>query len=182
MYKISYVGDGEAYCFAFAFPFFQPLDVHVAINEVILDSTEYNLQYDENMIGGIISFANPPVQNSRIDIFRKISLSRFIDYQPAAKIDPENLNADFNFILEAFRDLNSVEISIAQWQNIHDNVVHQMDVIKELIEDKTGGGAALGLYNNLLSVLSTAMPRMINDYGTPADTGPSESIDDYGTL
>ncbi len=182
MYKISYIGDGQAFSFAFTFPFFQPLDVRVAINEVLLDSAQYSLQSDEGLTGGIISFANPPALDARIDIFRKINLSRFIDYQPAAKIDPENLNSDFNFILEAFRDLNSVEISIAQWQNIHDNVVHQMDVIKELIDDKTGGGAALGLYNNLLSVLSTAIPRMINDYGIAADTGPSESIDDYGTL
>lgn len=106
------------------------MDVRVAINEVLLDSAQYNLQSDENLLGGIISFANPPAIDARIDIFRKINLSRFIDYQPAAKIDPENLNADFNFILEAFRDLSATEISIAQWQNIHDNVLQQMDVIK----------------------------------------------------
>ncbi len=180
MYKISYTGDGVATSFAFSFPFFQPWDVRVALNEVLLDDTQYNLSCNEDFTGGTISFAAAPAIGARIDIFRKINLSRFIDYQPTAKIDPENLNADFNFLLEAFKDLNAIDISLTEWQNIHDNVIAQINLIKDLIEDKTGTGAVLGLYNNLLAVLSTALPRMINDYGTTSET--AESIDDYGSL
>lgn len=180
MYKISYTGDGIATSFAFLFPFFQPLDVHVAINQVLLSNTEYSLSADEGLTGGAISFAIAPAIGNKIDIFRKINLTRFIDYQPTAKIDPENLNADFNFLLETFKDLNAIDINLAEWQNIHDNVVSQMNLVQDLIEDKTGTGAVLGLYNNLLAVLSTALPRMINDYGDTS--GTTESIDDYGSL
>ncbi|MCL1892242.1 MAG: hypothetical protein FWF97_03070 [Alphaproteobacteria bacterium] len=180
MYKISYTGDGEALQFAFAFPFFQPDDVRVALDEVLLDASQYNLQYAEDLSGGTITFATAPDAGVRIDIFRKINLSRFIDYQPVAKIDPENLNADFNFLLEAFRDLNAIDMDLTQWKNIHDNVIRQMEAIKELIEDKTGA-APLGLYNNLLAVLSTALPRMISDYGLVSESA-EENIDDYGTV
>ena len=180
MYKISYTGDGTATSFAFSFPFFQPLDVCVAINEVVLADTEYNLLPNEDLTGGTISFATAPEIGEQIDIFRKINLTRFIDYQPTAKIDPENLNADFNFLLEAFKDLNAIDIDLTEWQNIHDNILSQMNLIQDLIEDKTGTGAVLGLYNNLLNVLSTALPRMINDYGDTSSA--AESIDDYGTI
>ena len=49
------------------------------------------------------------------------------------------------------------------------------------MEDKLGGDAMLGLHNNLLAVLSTALPRMINDYGSAAEPADG-SIDDYGTI
>jgi hypothetical protein len=181
MYKISYIADGEAVALAFAFPFFQVADIRVAINESIVDSDKYNLLPDENLTGGTITFAIAPVANARIDIFRKVNLSRFIDYQPTAKIDPENLNADFNFLLEAFKDLDVTHIELAEWKNARDNIMRQMETVKNMIDDKTGGGGTLGLYNNLLVVLSTLSPRMINDYGAVADS-ENESIDDYGTL
>jgi len=181
MYKISYTGDGETFAFAFVFPFFQPDDIHVALDESLLNTSQYNLQYGEDLTGGIITFATAPAIGARIDIFRKINLSRFIDYQPTAKIDPETLNADFNFLLEAFRDLNAIDMDLAEWKNIHDNVTAQIQSVQNLITDKFGGGATLGLYNNLLAVLGTALPRMINDYGSTAQPADG-NIDDYGTV
>jgi len=182
MYKISYTGDSVITEFAFGFPFFQPADVHVAVNNEILDGASYNLVANEDLTGGMITFATPPAIGTIIDIFRKICLERFIDYQPTAKIDPERLNDDFNFLLEAFRDLDAVNIDLAEWQNIHDNVLNLVQYTKGMIEDKLGGGAVLGLYNNLLSALSAAMPAIINDYGSIADPAPNENKDDYGTL
>jgi hypothetical protein len=181
MHKISYIADGEALTFAFAFPFFQPADIRVAVNESLIESTEYNLLPNENLIGGNITFPTAPAANSRIDIFRKINLSRFIDYQPTAKIDPENLNADFNFLLEAFKDLDVANIEFTEWKNARDNILRQMEIFNDMIADKTGGAAPLGIFNNLLAVLSTLSPRMINDYGCVADS-ETEGIDDYGTL
>ncbi|MCL2331236.1 MAG: DUF2460 domain-containing protein [Proteobacteria bacterium] len=182
MYKISYTGDSAVSEFAFNFPFFQPADVHVAINSEVMDGASYNLSANEDLTGGTITFATPPAIGAAIDIFRKICLERFIDYQPTAKIDPERLNDDFNFLLEAFRDLDAVNIDLAAWQNIHDNVLNLVRYTKDMIEDKLGGGAALGLYNNLLAVLSDALPALINDYGSIADPVPDGNKDDYGEM
>jgi len=182
MYKISYTGDGVQTEFAFEFEFFQPADVRVAINNELLHESVYNIASEENLHGGTITFATAPEIGAAIDIFRRIHLSRFIDYQPTAKIDPERLNDDFNFLLEAFRDLNSVDVNLAEWQNIHDNVVSMMNATREMIEDKLGGGAALGLYNNLLNVLGAALPQLINDYGFITEQAPNETKDDYGEM
>ena len=109
-------------------------------------------------------------------------MSRVVDYQPTAKIDPESLNSDFNFLLEAFKDLHSIEVNVTEWANIHDNVMNFLNYNLQVIEDKLSGGAVLGLYNNLVSVLESALPKLINDYGSITETAPNENKDDYGLL
>ena len=50
------------------------------------------------------------------------------------------------------------------------------------IEDKMTGGAVLGLYYNLVSVLSGALPQLINDYGSVTEEASNENNDDYGSI
>ena len=109
MYKISYVADGVTTEFAFSFPFFQCADICVAIDGVIC-APEHNfaIMPNEDFSGGNIVFDTAPVADTKIDIFRQISLSRTIDYQPTERIDPENLNSDFNFLLSAFQDFRQI--------------------------------------------------------------------------
>ena len=57
-----------------------------------------------------------------------------------------------------------------------------MEYTNRVIEDKLSGGAVLGLYRNLLSVLSNALPVLINDYGLITEMAPNENNDDYGIL
>lgn len=183
MYKISYVADGATTEFAFSFPFFQNADVRVAINDII-GAPEHNfaIMPNEDFSGGIIVFDVAPVADTKIDIFRQISLSRIIDYQPTKKIDPEDLNSDFNFLLSAFQDLHQIDIDTLEWQNRHDDIKNLMEYTHQIIEDKLSGGAVLGLYRNLLSVLSNALPVLINDYGLITEKAPNENNDDYGIL
>lgn len=182
MYKISYNGDGVMSEFLFAFPFFQDADIRVALDDAIIEKTQYSVVANEDFTGGTVILATPPADGVRIDIFRQISLARVIDYQPTAKIDPEDLNTDFNFLLEAFKDLRNVEIDLEQWQNIHDTMISLIVYTKNLIEDKLSGGGVLGLFNNLVSVLDGALPQLINDYGSITDVAVNENLDDYGML
>lgn len=178
MYKISYVGNGTDTEFVFSFPFFQNDDVKVAINNVLLDADNYDVNPNDDFNGGLVVFPDAPADGAQIDIFRQISLTRVIDYQPTSKIDPEDLNADFNFLLAAFQDLRNVDIDLSQWANIHDNVLSKIDYTINLIEDKLTGGGVLGLYNNLLSVLND----LINDYGSVSEEASNENNDDYGSI
>lgn len=182
MYKISYVADGTQTEFTFAFPFFQNADVRVALNEVVLDAGTYSVVPNETFTGGTVVFSEAPASDIKIDIFRRIELSRVIDYQPTAKIDPEDLNDDFNFLLAAFQDLRAVDVDLSQWANIHDNVMGFLTYTNQLIQDKLSGGGVLGLYNNLLTVLASALPCLINDYGSITDSTQNENSDDYGIL
>lgn len=182
MYKISYDSDGATTEFAFSFPFFQDADVCVSVDNVRLTSEKYAVIANDDFTGGTVILATAPDAGAKIDVFRHISLSRVVDYQPTAKIDPEDLNADFNFLLEAFRDLNAVDVDIAQWANIHDTAIQFLQYNMQVIQDKLSGGGVLGLYNNLLSVLATALPNMINDYGYISDAADITTSDDYGVL
>ncbi len=181
MYKISYTGDGATTEYVFAFPFFQVADVHVALDSVAV-SAGFTVVPNDDFTGGRVIFTTAPVADVQIDIFRQISLSRVIDYQPTDKIDPEDLNDDFNFLLAAFQDLHGVDIDLSAWANTHDNVVNFLNYTLGVVEDKLSGGGVLGLYNNLLSVLSSALPQLINDYGSITETAPNETKDDYGVL
>lgn len=181
MYKVSYISDGITTEFDFSFPFFQNADIRIAINESVSE-LNYTVISNDDFSGGKIVFDLPIPVGDKIDIFRKISLSRIIDYQPTKKIDPEDLNTDFNFLLAAFQDINNIDIDLSEWQNTHDNVKSLIDYTLRVIEDKLSGGAVLGLYRNLISVLDNALPKLINDYGFVSETAPNEIRDDYGIL
>ena len=182
MYKISYVGDGENTEFSFSFPFFQEADIKVSIDNEILNDSQYDVNPNDDFNGGLVVFATAPQSGKNIDIFRQVDLSRVIDYQTTAKIDPEDLNSDFNFLLAALQDINSIDINISEWANIHDTVLSKIDYAISTIEDKMSGGAVLGLYYNLVSVLSNALPLLINDYGSVTEPAGSENNDDYGSI
>lgn len=182
MYKISYVGDGETTEYAFSFPFFQNADIKVCINDVLLNDTQYDVNPNDDFSGGLVVFSDAPASDVNIDIFRQVSLSRTIDYQPTLKIDPEDLNSDFNFLLAALQDLHSIDVDVSEWTNIHNAVLNQINYVLQTIEDKLSGGAVLGLYNNLVSVLNNALPQLINDYGSVTEEAINENNDDYGSI
>lgn len=178
MYKISYVGDGENTEFLFSFPFFQEADIKVSIDNTILNTAQYDVNPNDDFSGGIVVFPVAPETGKNIDIFRQVNLSRVIDYQPTAKIDPEDLNADFNFLLAALQDIQTIDINLSQWANVHDNLLAKIDYVISTIEDKMSGGAILGLYYNLVSVLND----MINDYGSVNEDADDDNNDDYGGI
>lgn len=182
MHKISYIADGTTTEFEFAFPFFQAADIHVAMNEVVLDTEKYSVVEKPSFDGGRIVFNEAPVADTRLDIYRVVALSRVVDYQPTAKIDPEHLNSDFNFLIEALKDLHAPDVDIETWRNTHTNVVDFLEYTNSLIQDKLTGGGVLGIYRNLITVLDNALPNLINDYGYITDSTPDDPCDDYGLL
>lgn len=181
MYKVTYTADGNMTEFLFSFPFFQPADIKIALNDKVI-SQGWSVAPNERFDGGVIVFEEAPITNTKIDIFRQISLSRNIDYQPTDKIDPEHLNQDFNFLLEAFKDLKKVDVDLSEWENIHDNTIKLIEYTRQLIEDKLTGGSVLGVYQNLISVLDSALPKLVNDYGFVTEPADVELNDDYGLL
>jgi len=182
MYKISYTGDGATTEYTFTFPFFQNADIRICIDNELLDDTQYDVNPNDDFDGGIVVFGNAPESGANIDIFRHVSLNRIIDYQPTLKIDPEDLNSDFNFLLAAFQDLHDIDINVSEWANIHDTVLNKIDYTLDVISDKLSGGSVLGLYYNLLNVLDSALPNLINDYGSVTEEADNENNDDYGSL
>lgn len=182
MYKVTYQCDGATTEYVFSFPFFQAADICAAINGKLLAETQYSVVPNDTFTGGRLVLSAVPNNGDVLEVFRQVSLTRVIDYQPTAPIDPEDLNTDFNFILAALRDLRGVDIDLREWANTHERVVAMVEQTRLLISDKLGGDAVLGLYNNLLNVLESARPYLINDYGLVSEPAPNETRDDYGIL
>ena len=136
MYMIKYTGDGATTEFEFEFPFFKFADIKISVNSVILTDGSFSIitsdtpKYDGMYTGGRVVFTVAPVSGAEIRIWRKIDLSRTIDYQPTLPIKPDNLNADFNFLLEYLKDLYELDGDVA---NI-ENALEFLDTIAEQIE------------------------------------------------
>ena len=104
------MGNGVTTEFAFNFPYFENSDIIVNKNGTI--ATGYNivgtsagLDADIPYTGGKVVFETAPTALDNITIARSLPLSRVVDYQPLAKIDPTTLNQDMNYMMEVLKDL-----------------------------------------------------------------------------
>ena len=109
MNKVSYMGNGEITEFDFRFPFYENNNVVVLKNNK--PATGYTIVKtpagdgaDVPYLGGRVVFQNAPLPMDSIVISRKLPLSRVVDYQPLAKIEPNLLNMDMNYLMESLKD------------------------------------------------------------------------------
>ena len=109
MNKVSYMGNGEITEFDFRFPFYENNNVVVLKNNK--PATGYTIVKtpagdgaDVPYLGGRVVFQNAPLPTDSIVISRKLPLSRVVDYQPLAKIEPKLLNLDMNYLMESLKD------------------------------------------------------------------------------
>lgn len=143
MYLITYLGDGTATEFNFSFPYFQAADVHVSVNSVIQTSGACTViptsetRVDGKFMGGRVILTTAPVAGAEIRIWRKIDLSRVIDYQPTLPINTDCLNADFNFMLEYLRDLYELDGDVENIENglqFLDSIQYQIEQLGDFSE------------------------------------------------
>jgi len=109
MQKVSYMGDGSTTEFYFYFPYFENSNVVVTKNNQT--ATGYNiignsggLDADIPYNGGKVVFETAPSALDNITISRSLPLSRIVDYQPTAEIEPTALNQDLNYLMEVLKD------------------------------------------------------------------------------
>ena len=109
MQKVSYMGNGSTTEFYFNFPYFENSNVVVTKNNQT--ATGYNiignsggLNADIPYNGGKVVFETAPTSLDSITISRQLPLSRIVDYQPLARIDPKTLNQDLNYLMEILKD------------------------------------------------------------------------------
>ena len=110
MQSVSYMGDGSTTEFTFNFPYYENTNIIVTLNNTT--ATGYNiigtsggLDADIPYTGGKIVFDTAPTALDSIKISRSLPLSRVVDYQPTAKLDPTTLNQDMNYMMEVLKDI-----------------------------------------------------------------------------
>ena len=145
MQKVSYMGDGTTTEFTFNFPYFENSNIIVTKNNQ--ETTGYTIigtyaapDADIPYTGGKVVFDVAPTVLDTITVARSLPLTRTVDYQPTAKIEPTTLNQDMNYLMEVLKDLNdefdglrtqyaeiadkeSTTILLAQISAIHDEIV-----------------------------------------------------------
>ena len=109
MQKVSYMGNGSTTEFTFNFPYFENSNIIVTKNNVT--ATGYNivgtsggLDADIPYTGGKVVFDVAPTALDSITIARNLPLTRIVDYQPTAKLEPTTLNQDANYLMEVIKD------------------------------------------------------------------------------
>jgi len=144
MQKVSYMGNGETTEFAFNFPYFENSNIIVTKNNVAATGYEIignsgGLDADIPYIGGKVVFETAPTALDSITIARQLPLSRIVDYQPLAKLEPTTLNQDANYLMEILKDLQdefetlqtqyseiankeSTAVLLAKMQEIHNEI------------------------------------------------------------
>lgn len=103
------MGDGSTTEFNFNFPYFENTNVVVEKNNAAATNysivgTPGGLDADIPYTGGKVVFETAPTAFDSVTISRSLPLSRIVDYQPLAKIDPTTLNQDLNYLLELLKD------------------------------------------------------------------------------
>lgn len=105
------MGDGTTTEFNFNFPFYENTNIIVKKNNSIASDytivgTLGGLNADIPYTAGKVVFNVAPISTDVITISRKISLKRYVDYQPTEKINPTILNQDQNYTIEIIKDFD----------------------------------------------------------------------------
>ena len=124
MQKVSYMGNGETTEFTFSFPYFENSNIIVTKNGATatgysIVGTSAGLDADIPYTGGKVVFETAPTALDSITIARSLPLTRTVDYQPLAKLEPTTLNQDANYLMEVIKDLNDeLETLTTQYSDI----------------------------------------------------------------
>lgn len=109
MKAVTYIGDNKTTEFTFNFTYYENSNIVVSINGT--ETANYTIIGNKNdsspdipYAGGKIIFDTAPSANDTIIISRELNLSRIVDYQPTAKINPTTLNQDLNYTIEVLKD------------------------------------------------------------------------------
>ncbi len=155
MQKVSYMGNGETTEFSFTFPYYENTNIIVTKNGAPttgyqIVGTSGGLDADIPYVGGKVVFETAPTTLDSITIARSLPLSRTIDYQPTAKMDPTTVNQDMNYMMEILKDMqDQLDTFRTQYADFADSdsaaiLLARIEAISQDIEDVSAQITALG--------------------------------------
>lgn len=160
------MGNGVTTEFAFNFPYFENSNIIVTKNGATatgysIVGTSAGADADIPYTGGKVVFEVAPTALDSITIARSLPLTRIVDYQPLAKLDPTTLNQDANYLMEVIKDLqDELETLQTQYSEIADKestttLLAQIAAIHEEIVTVAAQITALGDISTLRSSVTT---------------------------
>lgn len=166
MQKVSYMGNGVTTEFAFNFPYFENSNIVVTKNGATatgysIVGTSAGLDADIPYTGGKVVFETAPTSLDSITIARSLPLSRIVDYQQLAKIEPTTMNQDANYLMEVIKDLqDELDTLESQYSDIADKestttLLAKISAIHDEIVTVTAQITALGDISTLRQDVTT---------------------------
>ena len=210
MQKVSYMGDGTTTEFTFNFPYFENSNIIVTKNNqetsgYTIIGTSAATDADIPYTGGKVVFDVAPTVLDTIIIARSLPLTRTVDYQPTAKIEPTTLNQDMNYLMEILKDLQdeldglrtqyaeiadkeSTTILLARISAIHDEIVAvsaqitalgDISTLRSSVATNTGAITSLKDAANLTTVGKNKIANLGKPSGRYTDLTLGASWDQY---
>ena len=187
MQKVSYMGDGSTTEFSFNFPYFENDNIIVTKNNTTatgysIVGTSASPDADIPYTGGKVVFDAAPTVLDTITIARSLPLTRTVDYQPTAKIEPTTLNQDMNYLMEILKDLqDELDGLRTQYAEIADKesttiLLTRISEIHDEIVAVSAQITALGDISTLRSSVAT------NTENISTNTGAITSLKDAANL
>ena len=169
MQSVSYMGDGSTTEFMFNFPYYENSNIIVTLNNTIapgytIIGTPAGVNADIPYTGGKVVFDVAPTALDSIKISRDLPLTRVVDYQPTAQLNPTTLNQDMNYMMEVLKDIKD------EFDNLSTRYAE--------IADQESTTALLARIDEISNEISD-VNETITDFNTEIEHGRIMSKDDF---
>jgi hypothetical protein len=102
--RVHYVADGAQAAFVYPFPIFEPDDIEVHVDGLLI-TNGYAVSGAGNSEGGIVTFAVAPAGGARVVLRRRLVMERVTDYQPNGVLRAKTLNDELDRQMAALQEL-----------------------------------------------------------------------------
>lgn len=186
----TFTGDGNTTSFYFTFAFFDANDINVSLNDVaqtLDDVTVYPTQTsgdapDIPYTGGRIDFALAPANGTTIKVWRKIDITRHIDYQPTEQPLAHQLNQDINQCIEILKEQSETLTNVLGLANIPNvaDLLAEVSEIRDQLDDFLTADDLTDINTAIEDIPTKANKDMDNLSATGIGTISGYCLPDYG--
>ena len=102
--RVHYVADGAQTAFVYPFPIFEPEDIELHVDGLLITSG-YAVSGAGGSDGGLVTFALPPARGAKVVLRRRLVMQRVTDYQPNGVLRANTLNDELDRQMAAIQEL-----------------------------------------------------------------------------
>lgn len=140
--RVRYVANGTNREFSFPFPIFEPTDINVYLNDVLINSG-FSVEDAGKSEGGKIVFKTEPAQETVVTILRNLEIKRTTDFQEGGAFRAKVINHELDYQTACIQQLEENfkrAVMLAPYAADHNLSLPLPEKGKALIWDPDGNG------------------------------------------
>ena len=103
--RIQYIADGTTTEFEFPFAIFKSDNLTVYLNDILQDTSTYQVNGAEDTDGGSIVFTVPPSVSTQVTLCRNLKVERLSDFQEGVTLRANVLNDELDYQTACIQEL-----------------------------------------------------------------------------